>query len=123
MQRRTLIAALLAAPSLARAEGYPNRAIRMLCGFPPGGTTDIAARLVSERLSARLGVPVTVENRPGATGNIATEEGCVPCMTMQCIALLQHCAQEDQFSHLEVSCLYALTPSRQVHVRSFGACA
>ncbi len=73
MQRRTLIAALLAAPSLARAEGYPNRAIRMLCGFPPGGTTDIAARLVSERLSARLGVPVTVENRPGATGNIATE--------------------------------------------------
>ncbi len=74
MHRRPLLAAFLAAPALARAQGaYPNRAIRMLCGFPPGGTTDIAARLVSERLSARLGVPVTVENRPGATGNIATE--------------------------------------------------
>ncbi len=74
MQRRTLLAALLASPALAHAQGaYPNRAIRMLVGFPPGGTTDIAARLVSERLAARLGVPVTVENRPGATGNIATE--------------------------------------------------
>lgn len=78
MHRRHLLslpwAAALAAPALARAQAdYPSRAIRMLCGFPPGGTTDIAARLVSERLSARLGYAVTVENRPGATGNIATE--------------------------------------------------
>ncbi len=76
MQRRTLLTALALpafAPTLASAQAWPNRPIRMLVGFPPGGTTDLAARLVSERLTARLGVPVTVENRPGATGNIATE--------------------------------------------------
>ncbi len=74
MQRRSLLAtALLATPGLARAQAYPTRAIRMIVGYPPGGTTDLAARLVSERLATRLGVPVTVENRPGATGNIATE--------------------------------------------------
>ena len=73
MLRRTLLAGL-ALPALARAQaGYPSRPIRMLCGFPPAGTTDIAARLVSERLSARLGQPVAVENRAGATGNIAAE--------------------------------------------------
>src|SRR5689334_20862145 len=73
LPRRAVLVAL-ALPALAHAQSaYPNRPIRMLCGFPPAGTTDIAARLVSERLSARLGQPVAVENRAGATGNIAAE--------------------------------------------------
>ena len=73
LNRRALLAGL-ALPGLARAQGWqPNRPIRMLCGFPPAGTTDLAARLAAEGLSRRLGVPVAVENRAGASGNIAVE--------------------------------------------------
>jgi tripartite-type tricarboxylate transporter receptor subunit TctC len=55
------------------AGDYPSRPVRMLVGFPPGGTTDLAARLYGERLSIRLGQQMVIENRPGATGNIAGE--------------------------------------------------
>jgi tripartite-type tricarboxylate transporter receptor subunit TctC len=75
-RRSLLLAGLtvpLAAPALAQGEGYPSRPIRLLVGYPPAGTTDIAARLAAERLTPRLGQPVLVENRPGATGNIAAE--------------------------------------------------
>ena len=75
LPRRSLLAALtvLSAPALAQSAPYPNRPLRILVGFPPAGTTDIAARLLSEPLAARLGQPVAVENRPGATGNIAAD--------------------------------------------------
>jgi tripartite-type tricarboxylate transporter receptor subunit TctC len=64
-------AALLAAPALAQA--YPARPIRWIVGYPPGGTTDVLARLVAEPLSRRLGQQVYIENRPGAGNNIGTE--------------------------------------------------
>jgi len=75
MHRRTLLGALAAIPAAARAQepAYPARAIRMIINFPPGGTTDIAARLYAERLQQRLGQPVAAENRGGATGNIGAE--------------------------------------------------
>jgi tripartite-type tricarboxylate transporter receptor subunit TctC len=66
------IAALFAlAPSLADAQTYPNRPIRLLHGFSPGGAADALARIVSDGLSKRLGQPVIVEAKPGAGGNIA----------------------------------------------------
>jgi tripartite-type tricarboxylate transporter receptor subunit TctC len=60
-------------PSISSAQAYPARPIRILVGFPAGGTPDILARIVGQWLQDRLGQPVIVEDRPGASGNIATE--------------------------------------------------
>src|SRR5215475_11000655 len=66
-------AALPAASRVARAQTYPTRPVHVFVGFPPGGTADIVARLMGQRLSERLGQPFVIENRPGAGGNIGTE--------------------------------------------------
>jgi tripartite-type tricarboxylate transporter receptor subunit TctC len=70
-----LLAALLgfAAPSPAAAEHYPNRLIKMVVPFPPGGPIDTMARLVAHELSSRLGQEVIIENRPGAGSTLATK--------------------------------------------------
>jgi tripartite-type tricarboxylate transporter receptor subunit TctC len=57
----------------AAAQTYPGRPVRVVVGFPPGGGTDILARVLSPRLSEYLGQPFVVENRPGATTNIASD--------------------------------------------------
>jgi tripartite-type tricarboxylate transporter receptor subunit TctC len=66
-------AALPAVSRIARAQAYPVRPVRVIVGFPPGGTTDILARLMGQWLSERLGQPLIIENRPGAAGNLGTE--------------------------------------------------
>ena len=70
-----LAAALaLAAIALgAPAQTYPNKPIRLVCPFPPGGAVDIASRAVAHELQQLLGQPVTVDNRPGAGGNIGAD--------------------------------------------------
>ena len=60
-------------PRMARAQAWPSRPVRIMVGFPAGGATDIQARLMGQWLSDRLGQQFIVENRGGASGNIATE--------------------------------------------------
>jgi tripartite-type tricarboxylate transporter receptor subunit TctC len=77
--RRTLLCALggasslAALPAAAQDAPFPNRPIRILLAFAPGGGTDLIARTLAAPMQGVLGQPVVVENRPGAGGNIATE--------------------------------------------------
>ena len=61
------------AQTTAQSESYPTRPIRLIVAFPPGGSVDVVARLVAPHLSERIGQPVVVENRSGASGNIGTD--------------------------------------------------
>jgi tripartite-type tricarboxylate transporter receptor subunit TctC len=63
-----------ASPLAAAEPSYPSRPIRLIVGFPPGGAADLAARLIGQWLSERLHQPIIVENQPGASGNIGTED-------------------------------------------------
>jgi tripartite-type tricarboxylate transporter receptor subunit TctC len=78
--RRFLIKAVavlclvLLAPALASAQSWPNRPIKLICPFPPGGGTDVIARIVAQQLSSRLGQQVYVENRGGANGGAGSLE-------------------------------------------------
>ncbi len=69
----TGVSALLASARGASALDYPTRPVRFLVGYPPGGATDILARLIGQRLSEKLGQQFVVENKPGAGNNIGTE--------------------------------------------------
>lgn len=73
-RRSLLLSALASVPVLAVGQNtapFPQRPIRLILGFPPGGATDNSARLVAEKMAGILGQPIVVENRPGASGNIA----------------------------------------------------
>src|SRR5215813_5867249 len=67
-------AALPAMSRVAQAQSYPTRPVRIIVGFPGGTTGDILIRLMGQWLSDRLGQPFIIENRPGAAGNVATEQ-------------------------------------------------
>ena len=79
ISRRTAIGLIglglpaIAATRAAAALDYPTRPVRFVTGYPPGGSTDIIARLVGQRLSEKLGQQFVVENKPGAGNNIGTE--------------------------------------------------
>ena len=73
MFRPACASILLALASLAaQAQGYPSQTVRVIVGFPPGGTTDVIARLIAQELTESLGRAVVVENRPGASGTIGS---------------------------------------------------
>ena len=75
-KRRALMMAMAGAwagGAQAQAGAWPNRTIRMVIAFPPGGPTDIVSRVIAQQLSVQLGQSVVVDNKPGAGGNIAAE--------------------------------------------------
>jgi tripartite-type tricarboxylate transporter receptor subunit TctC len=73
MRRRLLLAGLLAAPAVRAQGAFPDRPIRLLIPWPPGGTNDIVGRLVADGMAARLGQPVVIENRGGAGGMLGAD--------------------------------------------------
>lgn len=79
MQRTTLFKALAISatlallPTLASAQAYPTRAIKIIVPAPPGGAIDTIARVVGDKISASMGQPVIIENKPGASNNLGTD--------------------------------------------------
>jgi len=104
MQRRHFTAALAAtvAAPFARAQSWPTRPIRVLVGYPPGGFTDITARVVCDKLSQRLGQPVIVENKPGANGIVAVDalSKAAPDGTTFAVVIAAHAANTSLYKKL-----------------------
>ena len=73
MKRFLLLFTLV--PAIAFSQGYPNRPLRMIVPFAPGGASDFVGRILQPRMSELLGQQVVVENRGGAAGNIGVEAG------------------------------------------------
>jgi tripartite-type tricarboxylate transporter receptor subunit TctC len=71
---RVLAAVLAFAPLVAAAQGFPSKPVRFIVPFPPGGATDISARIVGQKLSEMWGQTVVIENRGGAGGNVGAAE-------------------------------------------------
>jgi tripartite-type tricarboxylate transporter receptor subunit TctC len=90
-------AVLVLVATAAMAQAYPTRPVKLLLSFPPGGASDFIARLIAQPLSARLGQPVVVENRPGSNGNLAGE-------------LAAHAAPDGETLLLAPSSLFAVNP-------------
>lgn len=76
LRRRQVAGALALMPlaALAQKSGWPDRTLRLVVGWPPGGSADVVARLLAEPLGRRIGQPVIVENRPGASGRIGAQQ-------------------------------------------------
>src|SRR5262249_59448489 len=80
--------ALSLLPSIARSQVYPARPVRLLVGFPPGGGSDVGARILANRLSEVWGQQVVVENKPGPGGLLSIEvaaHSTAACYTMICV--------------------------------------
>ncbi|MBX9699964.1 MAG: tripartite tricarboxylate transporter substrate binding protein, partial [Acetobacteraceae bacterium] len=74
IRRRPLLLATLAAPAVARGQpSWPERPIRWIVNFPPGGAADILSRALAEQIGGGLGQPIVVENRPGAGGMVGSD--------------------------------------------------
>src|ERR1700685_3538222 len=73
LRNASLAIAVIASCGIASAQDYPNRPVRLIVAFAPGGATDFTARIIADRVQSILGQPIAVENKPGANGAIGAE--------------------------------------------------
>jgi tripartite-type tricarboxylate transporter receptor subunit TctC len=125
---KKLLAALLIAPGLALAQTYPAKPVRVIVPFPPGGTTDLIARMVQAKFQEHLGVQVVIENKGGAGGSIGAAEaarsapdGYTLLMVFDTHAVNHHLYKDapDPFRTLEHLMLMVTSPSTLVAVQNF----
>jgi len=126
---RKLLAVLAAVPCLALAQAYPSKPVRVIVPFPPGGTTDLIARIMQPKLQEHLGQTVLIENRAGAGGSVgaaevakAAPDGYTLLMVFDTHAVNHHIFRmaPDPFKTLEHICLMVRSPSALVGVTSFA---
>jgi tripartite-type tricarboxylate transporter receptor subunit TctC len=126
---RKLLAALAAVPCLALAQTYPAKPVRVIVPFPPGGTTDLIARIMHPKLQEFLGQTVLIENRAGAGGSVGAAEvakappdGYTLLMVFDTHAVNHHIFKmaPDPFKQLEHISLMVRSPSALVAVTSFA---
>lgn len=126
---RKLLAALAAVPCLAFAQSYPSKPVRVIVPFPPGGTTDLIARIVQPRFQEYMGQSVLIENRSGAGGSVgaaevarAAPDGYTLLMVFDTHAVNHHIFKmaPDPFRQLEHISLMVRSPSALVAVTSFA---
>ena len=125
---RKLLAILLLVPCLALAQGYPSKPVRLIIPFPPGGTTDLIARIVQPKFQELLGQSVLIENRAGAGGSVgaaeaakAAPDGYTLLMVFDTHAVNHHIFKmaPDPFKSLEHISLMVTSPSALVAVTSY----
>jgi tripartite-type tricarboxylate transporter receptor subunit TctC len=126
---KRLILLLVAIPALALAQGYPSKPVRLIVPFPPGGTTDLIARIIQPKYSENLGQQVLIENRSGAGGSVgaaeaakAAPDGYTLLMVFDTHAVNHHIFKmaPDPFKSLEHISLMVRSPSALVGVTSFA---
>jgi tripartite-type tricarboxylate transporter receptor subunit TctC len=127
--RKLLAALLVAVPCFASAQSYPAKPVRIIVPFPPGGTTDLIARIVQARFQEFMGQTVLIENRSGAGGSVGAAEvarapadGYTLLMVFDTHAVNHHIFKmaPDPFKQLEHICLMVRSPSALVGVTSFA---
>jgi tripartite-type tricarboxylate transporter receptor subunit TctC len=126
---KRLLVALLLAPCLALAQGYPAKPVRIIVPFPPGGTTDAVARIIQPKFQEFLGQSVVIENRGGAGGSVgaaeaakAAPDGYTLLMVFDTHAVNHHIFKmaPDPFKMLEHISLMVRSPSALVAGTSFA---
>jgi tripartite-type tricarboxylate transporter receptor subunit TctC len=127
--RKLLAALLFAVPCFASAQPYPSKPVRIIVPFPPGGTTDLIARIVQPKFQEFMGQTVLIENRSGAGGSVGAAEvarapadGYTLLMVFDTHAVNHHIFKmaPDPFKQLEHISLMVKSPSALVGVTSFA---